>query len=32
MQDLSFTKYIDKSTPDLMLAACNGKHYDKRRC
>ena len=27
VQDLSFTKYIDKSTPDLMLAACNGKHY-----
>ena len=29
VQDLSFTKYIDKSTPDLMLAACNGKHFDK---
>jgi type VI secretion system secreted protein Hcp len=28
VQDLSFTKYIDKSTPDLMLAACNGKHFD----
>ena len=28
VQDLSFTKYIDKSSPDLMLAACNGKHYD----
>lgn len=27
VQDLSFTKYIDKSTPDLMLAACNGKHF-----
>src|SRR5471032_257545 len=27
VQDLSFTKYIDKSTPDLMLASCNGKHY-----
>ena len=27
VQDLSFTKYIDKSSPDLMLAACNGKHY-----
>lgn len=26
VQDLSFTKYIDKSTPDLMLACCNGKH------
>ena len=29
VQDLSFTKYLDKSSPDLMLAACNGKHYDK---
>ena len=28
VQDLSFTKYIDKSTPDLMLVACNGKHFD----
>ena len=28
VQDLSFTKYIDKSSPDLMLAACNGKHFD----
>src|SRR6201982_4272321 len=28
VQDLSFTKYIDKSSPDLMLGACNGKHYD----
>src|SRR5262245_26545327 len=29
VQDFSFTKYIDKGTPDLMLAACNGKHIDK---
>ena len=29
VQDLSVTKYIDKSTPDLMLAACNGKHFPK---
>ena len=29
VQDISFTKYIDKSSPDLMLAACNGKHYAK---
>ena len=29
VQDLSFTKYLDKSSPDLMLAACNGKHFDK---
>src|SRR5437763_14257572 len=28
VQDLSFTKYIDKASPDLMLGACNGKHYD----
>ena len=28
VQDLSFTKYIDKASPDLMLACCNGKHYD----
>ena len=27
VQDLSFTKYLDKSTPNLMLACCNGKHY-----
>lgn len=27
VQDLSITKYIDKSSPDLMLAACNGKHF-----
>jgi type VI secretion system secreted protein Hcp len=26
VQDLSFTKYIDKSSPDLFLACCNGKH------
>src|ERR671930_2695895 len=28
VQDVSITKYIDKSSPDLMLACCNGKHYD----
>jgi len=27
VQDLSFTKYIDKSSPDLLMATCNGKHY-----
>jgi type VI secretion system secreted protein Hcp len=26
VQDLSITKYIDKSTPSLMLYSCNGKH------
>jgi type VI secretion system secreted protein Hcp len=28
VQDLSFTKYLDQSSPDLMLACCNGKHFD----
>lgn len=27
MQDLSFTKYVDKSSANLMLKCCNGKHY-----
>lgn len=27
VQDISITKYIDSGTPDLMLAACNGKHF-----
>lgn len=26
VQDLSFTKYVDKATANLMLACCNGKH------
>jgi type VI secretion system secreted protein Hcp len=26
VQDLSFTKYVDKSSPSLMLACCNGTH------
>ncbi len=26
VQDLSITKYVDKSSPDLMLACSNGKH------
>lgn len=26
VQDLNFTKYFDASSPDLMLACCNGKH------
>ena len=29
VQDLSFTKYIDKSTPDLLLSSLNGKHWDQ---
>ncbi len=27
VQDISLTKYIDKVSPDLMLACCNGKHF-----
>ena len=27
VQDLSITKYVDKATPFLMLACCNGKHF-----
>jgi type VI secretion system secreted protein Hcp len=27
VQDLTFTKYIDKSSPKLMLSCCNGKHF-----
>lgn len=27
VQDLSFTKYVDKSSTELMLACCNGKHF-----
>ncbi|MEO7350414.1 MAG: type VI secretion system tube protein Hcp [Marmoricola sp.] len=26
VQDLSLTKYVDKSSPLLMLACCNGRH------
>lgn len=29
VQDLSFTKYIDKSSADLQLACLNGKHFPK---
>jgi type VI secretion system secreted protein Hcp len=28
VQDLNFTKWVDKSTPDLILACCNGQHFD----
>ena len=31
VQDLSFTKFIDKSTPDLMLLCCNGKHIPEAK-
>lgn len=27
VQDISLTKYVDKSSPILMMSACNGKHY-----
>lgn len=27
VQDISFTKYVDKTSPDLMLAAATGKHF-----
>lgn len=29
VQDISVTKYIDKSTPDLMLLTANGKHFSE---
>ena len=29
VQDVSFTKYVDKASPDLMLGCCNGKHFPK---
>jgi type VI secretion system secreted protein Hcp len=28
-QDISFTKYVDKSTPDIMYACSSGKHVPK---
>jgi type VI secretion system secreted protein Hcp len=29
VQDLSITKWIDKASCDLMLACCNGKHFNE---
>jgi type VI secretion system secreted protein Hcp len=29
VQDLSFTKWFDKASPKLVLACCNGSHYDE---
>jgi len=29
VNDLSFTKYVDRSSTALMLAVCKGTHYDK---
>ena len=31
VSDLSFTKFTDKATPDLMLACCNGKHFGEAK-
>jgi len=31
VQDLSFTKYLDKGTVPLELACCTGKHYDEAK-
>jgi len=31
VQDLSFTKWIDKSSPVLMLSCCKGTHHDKAK-
>ena len=28
VQDVSITKYIDSSSPKLMLSCCDGKHFD----
>jgi type VI secretion system secreted protein Hcp len=28
VQDVSFTKWVDSATPKLVLACCNGTHYD----
>jgi type VI secretion system secreted protein Hcp len=29
VQDLSLTKYVDSASPNLLLACCNGKHFDE---
>jgi len=29
VQDLSFSKWVDSASPKLMLACCNGKHFDE---
>jgi type VI secretion system secreted protein Hcp len=31
VQDLSVTKYIDKASPNLLLATCSGKHYKEAK-
>jgi type VI protein secretion system component Hcp len=32
VHDLSFTKYVDSATPQLMLFCANGKHLKKPSC
>ena len=29
VQDLSFTHYVDKASPNLMKMCCNGKHFEE---
>ena len=31
INDLSFTKYVDKASPNLMMACSNGKHYPEAK-
>jgi type VI secretion system secreted protein Hcp len=29
VQDMSVTKYVDLATPEILLAVCNGAHFDE---
>ena len=29
VQDLSFTHYVDKASPNMMKMCCNGKHFEE---
>ena len=31
MQDLTFSKYVDSATTNLMTKVCNGKHYPEAK-
>jgi type VI secretion system secreted protein Hcp len=31
VQDISITKYIDSSSPKIMLSCCDGKHFAKAK-
>lgn len=31
IQDISLTKWVDKSSPNLMMSCSNGKHYDEAK-